>query len=95
MQTWQILNRIADESDDEEDFPAVLEVAETTDAVSLPDLKTCCMTNAMSLCRTSSEELVSGASVLLTEHVGLVVAGPIPLSSIIWGAEEGIDGRFV
>ncbi len=74
---WQMLNRIVDETDDKEDFPAVLEVAEITDAVSLLDLKSCLTTNALSLCRTPGE-LVYGASVLFTEYIGLVVVELIP-----------------
>lgn len=38
---WQMLSRIVDEADDVEDLPAVLDVVEITDAVSLLDLKTC------------------------------------------------------
>lgn len=92
---WQMLSRIVDETDDEEDLPAVLDVVEITDAVSLLDLKTCFLTNAMSLCRTPDGELVYGAYALFTEHIGLFVAGPIPFPRNVWGSEEGINGTFV
>lgn len=73
-----------DETDDEDDFPATLEAADVTDAVTLLDLGACFVTYAMSLFRMSAGRLVIEVPILFAGNFGLMIDKPtLPLGNVL------------
>jgi len=89
LQAWHTLNRKLDETVDEQDFLAVLEAVEVTDAISLPDLRVRFLKYALSLCRVPEGKIISVVSVRAAEYLELGLGGPEPR----WeGDSAAIDG---